>query len=713
MNNVLTKYRSFWICLVLTLATTAVFYQVWTYDFVYYDDTAYVCLNPDIQAGITLKAIKWAFTTDRASNWHPITWLSHILDWQLFGSNAGGHHLTNLVFHIANTLILFYVLMRMTGAVWPSAFVAALFALHPLHVESVAWISERKDLLSTFLWLLTMWAYVYYVSRPKIGKYLLVVMFLILGLMAKPMLVTLPFVFLLLDYWPLNRLISRCSLIYLVIEKIPLFAMVFVLSIVAFIVQKKGGAIHTEDYSFSVRLANASISYMQYIIKMIWPVHLAVFYPHPDQNVSVPIAVISAVFLLIVTVLVIRFAGNHKYLVTGWFWYLGTLVPVIGLIQVGSHAMADRYTYMTLTGLFIIIAFSAKEFVPKQRYKMLVLPAVAVLIILSVITARQVRYWKNSITMFEHTLAVTENNYNIRFNYTYYLCKLGRFDETIEQFEELLKFKSDSATHSDFGIALLHTGRVQDAVEHFRLAMKYDPNCLPAHFNLAVALQDQGRLDEAVGEYRKYLQIKPDDPNALNALGTALGQQGKLDEAVKYLTQALRIDPNSGDAHTNLGYALTFQGKLDEAVVHLAKALRLDPNSAKAHYYFGKALSQKNKIDEAVAHFEEALRLKPDWVEPMNDLAWYLAASKETAIRNPDKALGLALRACELTDYKRPELLDTLSTAYAATGAFDKAVETAQKALELCRSSEQEKLKEMIKNRQDLYKAGKPYIENE
>ena len=365
MNKTPKKYQSICIYLVLALTTTAVFYQVCTYDFVNYDDFMYVYKNPNIQAGITLKAIKWALTVGYASNWHPLTWLSHMLDWQLFGPKAGGHHLTNLIFHIANTLLLFIVLKQMTHRLWPSAFVAALFALHPLHVESVAWVAERKDVLSTFFWMLTMWAYVRFVGRPKIASYLLVVVFLALGLMSKPMLVTLPFVLLLLDYWPLSRLSqkhgkagTKCSLSYLLIEKIPLFAIVLASCIVTFIVQEKGGAMPTtKNYDFFIRLANASISYLQYIIKMIWPARLAMFYPHPGQNVSILYAVISAALLLAVTILILRFAANRRYLVTGWFWYLGTLVPVIGLVQVGDQAFADRYSYVTLTGLFIIIAW--------------------------------------------------------------------------------------------------------------------------------------------------------------------------------------------------------------------------------------------------------------------------------------------------------------------------------------------------------------------
>jgi tetratricopeptide (TPR) repeat protein len=683
-----SKNWSFLICLTLILTTFAVFYQVYRFKFVVYDDPVYVSKNPNIQAGITLKTIKWAFTAGYANNWHPLTWLSHMLDWQLFGTDAGGHHLTNLVFHIANTLLLFIVLKQMTHMLWPSAFVAALFALHPLHVQSVAWVSERKDVLSTFFWFLTMWAYVRFANRPKIADYLLVVAFLALGLMAKPMLVTLPFVLLLLDYWPLDRFSPKrgkagLRLSYLLIEKVPLFAIVLASCIITFIVQRKSGAMRPiEICSLSVRFANASISYLRYIIKMIWPARLAVYYPHPGQDVSILYAVISAAVLLAVTILILRLAAERRYLVTGWFWYLGTLVPVIGLVQVGSQAMADRYSYITLTGLFIIIAWGLPDLLAKWRYKKIALASSALLIVsaVSLCTHFQLGYWRNNISLFQHALDVTEDNYTAHVCISESLCEQGRLDEAIYHYREAIRIKSE---------------------------------LLPAHLRLAGVLCDAGRLDEAVSESRKCLQMQPNDPNVLNTLGIALGQQGKFSEAVRYLTEALRIDPDFADAHTNLGYAMTFQGSLDEAVVHLVKALRLDPNSALAHYHFGKALERKGKISEAITHFEEALWLKPDWVEPMNDLAWFLAASKETSIHNPDKAVRLALRACELTGYKKPVLLDTLAVSYAATGAFDKAVETAEKALELCQSSGQETFKDEIKNRLVLYKAGIPYVESQ
>jgi tetratricopeptide (TPR) repeat protein len=614
MYNLLTKYRGFWICSILALITAATFFQVYNYDFVNYDDFAYVYENPNIQEGITLKAIKWAFTTGHTSNWHPLTWLSHMLDWQLFGPEVGGHHLVSLILHIANTLLLFIVLKEMTQCFWQSAFVAALFALHPLHVESVAWVSERKDVLSTFFWMLTMWAYLRYIKRPRAVRYLLMLLAFALGLMSKPMLVTLPFVLLLLDYWPLARIsYERGAIYHLIWEKIPFFVLSAISSFVTFLVQRGGGAVaKIAGLSLKIRIFNALISYVEYIIKMFWPVNLAVFYPHPDRNVSVLYAVMSAVFLLAVTIFVLRFTKNHRYLFTGWFWYLGTLVPVVGLIQVGQQAMADRYTYITLTGLFIIIAWGVPELLAKWRYKKitLILSAPAVIAALSVCTYFQVHYWKNSLALFQHALDVTKGNYI-------------------------------------------------------------------AHERIAAYLYGQGRVDETIYHYKK----------------------------------AIEINPLDSGAYLNFGAVLIAEGRFEEAGECFIKVLRLNPNSEKAHYYFGQVLSQKGKVGEAIKHFEEALRLKPDWADPMNDLAWYLAASRETAIRNPERATGLARRACELSDYKKPEFLDTLAAAYAAAGDFGKAVETVERALTLCQSPEQKSLREEIENRLALYKAGEPYIE--
>ncbi len=486
------KNWSLLICIALTLAALAVFYQVYRFEFIDLDDPDYVSNNPNVQQGITLKAIKWAFTAGYASNWHPLTWLSHMLDWQLFGNNAGGHHITNLIFHIANTLLLFLVLKQMTKTLWQSAFVAALFALHPLHVESIAWVSERKDVLSTFFWILTMWAYLRYVKQPKIIAYLLVVVFFALGLMSKPMLVTLPFVLLLLDYWPLNRLGKKHSLLYLLIEKIPLFAMALAASAATFIIQKETGTMRiTKDYGFLVRIANASISYLQYIIKMICPVRLSYFYLHPGQNVSFVYAAISAVLLLAITVLVLRFAKKRQYLVTGWLWYLGTLVPVIGIVQVGIQAMADRYSYIPLIGLFIIIAWGLPELLAKLPYRRAVLgtSALIVLSVLAVLAHLQTQYWKDSEILYQHALKVTDNNWKVHMDIAQALLRQKRFEEAIYHGSESVRIKPDCADAVNvLGVVLYYAGRTDQAIAQFNRALQIDPQSRDARKNLDIVL---------------------------------------------------------------------------------------------------------------------------------------------------------------------------------------------------------------------------------
>ena len=724
MNNILTKYRSIWICAGLAMAITAVYYQLCSYDFVNYDDNDYVYYNSNIQAGITLKSVKWAFTTGHCANWHPLTWLSLMLDWQLFGLNAGGYHLTNLLFHIVNTLLLFIVLKEMTNAVWQSAFVAALFALHPLHVESVAWVSERKDVLSIFFWILTMWAYLRYVNRPKIGRYLLIVVFLALGLMSKPMLVTMPFILLLLDYWPLGRLITKRSLLYRLIEKIPLFILIILSSIITFIMQHKSKAVaNIAEFPLRFRISNVFISYMQYIIKMIWPVKLAVFYPYPAQTISIFLIVIYAAALFAVTIIILLYSKNHRYLGTGWFWYLGTLVPVIGIVQVGGQAMADRYTYITLTGLFIIIAWGLPELFRKEAYRKLILWTSSLIVLLSLAVQANVqqRYWKNTITLCEHALKVTDNNYESHFILADKLKEQGRIDEAIWHLSEAVKIApkdvqayvnyglalsakgrlADAASvykkglqiagdnmelHNNLGNVLIRTGKSEDAVKEFEKILKIEPGNIVARINLGIALSESGRRDDAVKEYEKVMNIQPQNSVALDNLCTIFLAQGKADEAVREYRKYLQIKPDDPDVLNSLGIILFQQGKTDEAFKCFTDTLRLDPNRPQAHYYIGQILAQRGKIDDAIAHLEDALRFEPNWVKPMNDLAWYLAASEKAKAHNPDRAIKLARQACEITNYTKYELLDTLAAAYASAGNFSKAIEIIEKVLELCRS---------------------------
>jgi Flp pilus assembly protein TadD len=554
------------------------------HDFVNFDDDDYVTANPVVLRGLTWHGVAWAFTTEHAVNWHPLTWLSHMLDVQLYGLDAGAHHLTNLLFHIGNTLLLFGLLHRMTGALGRSAFVAGLFAVHPLHVESVAWVAERKDVLSTLFWMLTLWAYIEYVKRPDLRqssrrRYAAVLLFFALGLMAKQMLVTLPLVLLLLDFWPLGRVgigpnpaggwaparDGWATAGRLVWEKLPLLALAAASSIATFVIHQRGGAvIILSAIPLQLRIENALVSYVVYIGKMLWPAGLAVLYPYP-QSLSAWSVAVAFVTLTGISVAVIWAAPRRPYLPVGWFWYLGTLVPVIGLIQVGDQAIADRYTYIPLIGLFIIVAWGVPDLLVRWPLRRVVLPKIALpaaacLVILAcAITARgQLEYWEDSTTLWTHTLAVTTRN-NI------------------------------------------------------------------AHNNLGATLADQGKTDEAIAHYSEALRIKSDYADAHNNLGVALADQGKLDEAIAHYSEALRIKPGYSDAHSNLGIALADQGNLDEAIAQFTEALRINPDSAKAHNNLGVALASQGKLDEAIAQFTEALQVKPDYADARNNLELALA----------------------------------------------------------------------------------------
>jgi protein O-mannosyl-transferase len=663
------KNRSLLICLALVLAVLAVFYQVRSFGFINLDDHDYVSKNSNIQAGITLNAAKWAFTTIHTGYWHALTWFSYMLDWQLFGLNAGGYHITNLIFHIANTLLLFIVLKRMTKVLWQSAFVAALFALHPLHVESVAWIAERKDVLSTFFWLLTMGAYVRYAKNPKLKWYLISLVLFALGLMAKPMLVTLPFVLLLLDYWPLNR-VSRFNwkIIYrLILEKIPFIILAAVLSVVTFIAQQSSRAVASlNTIPVRFRICNASISYLEYIGKMFWPARLAFFYPYPVENVSILFTVTSAVLLIAATIFVLRFSKRHRYLFTGWFWYIGTLVPVIGIIQVGSQAMADRYTYISLTGLFIIIAWSLPELLGKLPYRKIVLvtSSFIVLSVFTVLSYFQLSYWKDNITLCRHALEVTKDNYMAHFVMTDMLFEQNRTEEALWHIYETVRINPDYVPAiNSLGVALGRGGKIDEAIGYYKKAIEINPRFVETHLNLASALEAKGRFAEAVEQYRAALTIKdspgihgslgkallnmgmfrqaaaeyrialsamPDDPDILNGLGCALTNSGEFDEAVSSYNKALHKAPDSISIHLNLGFALTAGGKLDQAVKEYGKILLVEPNNAVAQNGLGIAFAKQGNLDNAVEHFSQAVKINPNYANAKNNLSAALAEKQKS-----------------------------------------------------------------------------------
>jgi Flp pilus assembly protein TadD len=572
MPEQVKKSLVLWIYFALAVSTLLVFWQVRNFGSVDYDDNAYVFKNPHVLNGLTKDSVKWAFTTGYAGNWSPLIWLSYMLDRQLFGNNAGGYHITNLIFHIANTLLLFFVLKQMTGALWQSAFVAALFAIHPFHVEAVTWVSSRKDVLSTFFWMLAMAVYMRYVKQPSGWRYLLVLLFFAMGLMAKAMVVTLPFVLLLLDYWPLDRIkrVDWKTISQLVLEKIPFIVLAAVFSVITFFTQQHVGALPDfHKFVFKYRVYNAFVSYIKYIEKMIWPSGLAVCYPHPYEKISVLFALISAILLLVVTILVLRFANKHRYLVTGWFWYLGTLVPVIGLVQIGGHAMADRYTYITLTGLFIIIAWGLPDLLAKwpNRKIALGLSMIIVLTTLGICAGRQVSYWSDRIVLFSHALAVTQNNYIAYNSRGVAYDSLGRYPEAMEDFKQALRIRPDYAeAYNSCGVTYNSLGRYPEAMENFEQAIKNKPGYAEAHNNLGAAYGNLGRYPEAIEAFRQAVKINPDYADAYYNLGNAYSKLRRRQDAIEAYRQAVKINPNYAEAHNNLGYSYLAIGDKNSAM---------------------------------------------------------------------------------------------------------------------------------------------------
>jgi len=656
------RYETSLIILLLCLITISVYWQVGNHDFINFDDPQYVTENSIIQAGFSRKSTLWAFTTIHAGFWIPLTWLSLMLDFQLYGLNPGGYHLTNLLLHLVNTILLFLVLKRMTKARWQSAFVAALFAIHPLHVESVAWVVERKDVLSTLFWLLAMWAYLRYVERPGIARYLLTFFAFALGLMAKPMLVTLPFVLLLLDYWPLMRLhpppyvaanesspnktliygLPRGSLIGLVLEKAPLFALAAISSMITFFTQRSMEALRSiHELPFMVRFANGLVSYVKYIGKMIWPMNLAVFYPHPGRTLPVWQIVASGLLLTCISIAVMRAARNRPYLAVGWLWYLGTLVPVIGLVQAGSQAMADRFTYVPLIGLFLIIAWGTPDLLNRMKYRRIIIAfsAGVLLVALMVSTWRQVHRWSNSIMLWEHALTVTQNNYLAHNHLGTALIGRERLDEAIDHFSEALRINPDYIeSRNKMGVLLVEQGRLEEAATHLSRALEQVPDDAVVNNNMGVLLVEQGNLDKALVYFSKALKSNPDYSLAHNNMGDALARMGKPEEAISHFHQALKAEPGYLDAHKKLGTLLFRQMRFDEAIYHYRKVLEQKADLPEVHNNLGVALAYRGRFDEAKSHLQRALQLRPDYQEAESNLKNILEQARKHA--KPDDSVG-------------------------------------------------------------------------
>ena len=681
--------RALLIAAVLCLVTLALYWNVLGHQFLNYDDPDYLTQNPMVQRGLTGEGIRYAFTAPVSSNWHPLTILSLMLDVQLFGARPGVIQFISVLFHVANSILLFLLARRMTGALWASAFVAAFFAWHPLRVESVAWLAERKDVLSAFFLLLTLLAWTAWIRRPSIGRYVLSLVFFALGLMSKPMLVTLPFAMVLLDLWPFQRLrigagegsaVDKKSLVESLREKVPFIALALISSYITFIVQRGGQSVATmERIPLLSRVANALVAYAAYLWKTIWPVNLSVYYPYPE-TIQTASAIITAVLLLGISFLVWRNWRARPWLFTGWFWYVGTLVPVIGIVQVGSQAMADRYSYIPSIGLGFAIAFGAQELLslrPGFRRPIGVLAAVFIAGWI-LLTGRQVNFWKNDETLFSHALQATTRNHLASAVLGSTAAQTGRMNEAARLFEQAIQWRPDSfEAHTAYGVALLNSGNLEKAEEHLHRAIQFNP-----------------------------MQFE-----AFNGLGAVLSRQKKPDEALEKFTSALNINPNYGEARLNRAMMLQQLGRAPEALDDYFAALPLVAPNPQVLLNIGNLLLAQHRSGEALGLFRQVLQLQPDHVDAINRVAWILATHPDPNVRNGAEALSLAQQACALTKQQHAPSLNTLAAALAENGQFPEAAQHMQQAIGVARAAGQNGFVAVAEKLLVLYQSGLPFRE--
>ncbi len=634
-----TRLRDIAIATGLIVAVLAVYGQTLSFEYLNYDDNLYVTGCAHTKGGLSWDSVGWAFMTGTASNWHPLTWLSFMLDISVFGETPGPMHAVNVLLHAVNGVLLFLLLRAMTGAVGRSAFVAALFALHPLHIESVAWIAERKDVLSTCFWFLTTLAYVRYVRRPGLARYGLVLLAYALGLLTKPMLVTLPATLLLLDIWPLGRwggmgygvwgmgfatpqfLTPKPQTPYpiphLFLEKAPLFVLAVASSVATVIAQYGGKSMTTLDVlPVAQRVANAALVYVQYLLMMVWPSHLAPFYPHPGPSISYLLAGFCALLLVAVTIAVFAGLRRWPYLAVGWLWYLGTLLPVIGIVQVGAQAMADRYTYVPLIGVFIVIAWGCHDLAAAKRVAGLdwALSGVSVLIVLvfGVVSIVQTQYWHDSTSLFRHALRVTRNNHLAHKNLGVALADKKRPKEAMEEYLKAVKIKpNDPDLYYNMGNAMDDLKRPDDAVKNYLKAIEISPEHVNSLYNLANTYARLERYDDAATQYKKTLERDPNHSGALVNMGNTMAMTKRLDEAAYYYQRALQIEPNNQESLANLGNVFAEQGKTDEALAYYRKAIQNDPRDTQSYANMARTLIATGRTAEAIQALETVIRLNP------------------------------------------------------------------------------------------------------
>jgi tetratricopeptide (TPR) repeat protein len=644
------RWHDILLYLLLLSATLAVYSQVRSFEFVNYDDREYVSANARVRAGLNAESLAWALTTSYGGNWFPLTWMSHMLDCQLSGLDSGLHHLTSVLIHGLSTLLLFAALKRMTGSRWSSAFVAFLFALHPLHVESVAWVTERKDVLSAFFWFLTIWGYARYVERPRLSRYLFVLVSFCLGLMSKSMVVTLPFVLLLLDLWPLRRISfesaevpkgsrlkakpgekAKAKVGTILLEKVPLFVLSAIISIITFIVQRGSGAVVPLDLvPLGTRLSNGLISYILYIYNILWPAGLSAFYPPPPALPAWQILGAGLALAALSVVAFLRFR-RYPYLAIGWFWFLGTLVPVIGFVQVGMQARADRYTYLPSVGILLLVSWGVADLMKRWPRAKPVLAGLlaASCLACAILTWTQTHYWRDSMSLFQHALEVTTDNHVAHNGVGIALQEQGRIEEAIAHFQEAIKLRPRyPEAHANLGDALLRLGRIEEAVPQLNEAIRLHPGSLEARIDLGVAYNAQGKVEESISLLLEALKIQPDSADAHYNLGRVYAGAGRMAEAAARFSLAARLQPDNAEALYNLGITLASQGNMRDAAAAFDRALIINPNYAAAHNNLGGILANMGQIDESIAHFREALRLRPDSQEIRHNLEYALSLKK-------------------------------------------------------------------------------------
>jgi tetratricopeptide (TPR) repeat protein len=639
------------VCGAIVILIWIVFGQTLGHDFVNYDDKTYVYGNSLVCGGLSLRAIAQAFVDTQTNNWHPLTIISHMIDCQIFDLKPGGHHFTNVLLHSIAALLLFVWLRNIAGNLWPAAFVAALFAIHPLRVESVAWIAERKDVLSAVFFFLTLIAYARYARGPTLARYLWMSILFACGLMAKPMLVTTPAILLLLDYWPLKRINNAKSFWQMTREKLPLFALSAGSAIVALALQVHSPS-SVGQLPLAWRVENALVSCVTYIWQIFWPANLGAFYPHPDNRLSLWQFALAAALLIAITLIALKSRRTRPYLLVGWLWYLIMLVPVIGIIEVGLQGHADRYTYLPHIGLYLALTWLIVDLCASlpHRKQILATTGAAVVVVLTFCACKQTTYWRNSETLWTHTLAVTKDN---------------------------------DVALTNLGTLLMERGRLDDALSDFQAALAVRSHSEHRHYNLSLALIH-------------------------DSVGNVLARKGRLDEAIVHLQQAIDLRPDFPHAHYNLGTVLFQKGDLDGAIAQWRITLSIHPDDAGAHTSLGNALVQKGLLRGAADHYEKALRADPDSILPLNNLAWLMSAGPDDSLRNNEIAVKLAQKANQLSKDNNPVFIRTLAAAYAQAGQFENAIETARRAAEQANARGARDLAAEIAHDVDLYQRRAP-----